>query len=783
MRATTHMGFYERALEERGMPTHVVGGRGYWSQQQVADLRNWLAALANPLDELALYSVLASPLVGVSLDTVALLGLHARGRGRDAWWTLREPDGLMDLLAEADRRRIETFVRRFESERAAAARVSLETLIDRAVTATGYDTHVLSLPAGDRRMANVRKLMRLAREYERDEGRDLRGFIDFVAERDLIQDREGEAPLEAEELDAVRLMTVHRAKGLEFPVVCMADLGKGGREDTGSLRISGDGEIGLRLASMGGGRVDTAELERIREQQKLAGEEEERRIFYVAATRAQEHLILSGATDLERRPEPQPLEEPMRWVWRGLCPDLPAEGAAGLASGSYEGREVKVRWQRCAPDTLDELLPAADRAPARPAPAASNGHEQAPLELGAVPAPRALPVSRLSYSAIAGYERCSYRFYLERALRLPGGSGLEPGRGRRSAAERGVEAALELEQPEGPGPADEPRAADELSALVRGSLVHELLEGLDFRRPRAPSPEEVSALIERSGVQVRAEDVADLIDMVERFARSELRERIARARNVRAELPFSFTVTPPEARGRSILVNGVVDVHAAEEDRTLIVDYKSDPLEGRAAGGAGGRGLRGAAARVRAGRAALGRRARRGGLRAARAPGRAGPGGVRGSGCRAPGARAADPCARGGGRALRTDAVAARGAVRELPRPARFVQLAARAHPGAGSLDGSDPVELAPDAGAVALLDPPAVAELLDHAKAPAARTGLRVDLDLAGLEARPLIGDLDAEHVRAQLDAQPDRLRRRQPGVLDAVRDDLGDHEEAALE
>ena len=63
-RATTHMSFYERALDERGIPTHVVGGRGYWAQQQVADLRHWLAALANPLDELAVYSVLASPLAG-----------------------------------------------------------------------------------------------------------------------------------------------------------------------------------------------------------------------------------------------------------------------------------------------------------------------------------------------------------------------------------------------------------------------------------------------------------------------------------------------------------------------------------------------------------------------------------------------------------------------------------------------------------------------------------------------------------------------------------------------
>ena len=79
LRATTHMAAYERALEERGIPTYVVGGRGYWSQQQVADLRAYLGALANPLDALALYSVLASPLVGVSLDGVALIAAR-RGR-------------------------------------------------------------------------------------------------------------------------------------------------------------------------------------------------------------------------------------------------------------------------------------------------------------------------------------------------------------------------------------------------------------------------------------------------------------------------------------------------------------------------------------------------------------------------------------------------------------------------------------------------------------------------------------------------------------------------------
>jgi ATP-dependent helicase/nuclease subunit A len=556
LRATTHMVHYERALEERGIPTHVVGGRGYWSQQQVADLRHWLSALANPLDELAVYSVLASPLAGLSLDAVALIGLEARRTGRDPWWLISQPDESMDLLPSADRRRAAAFVSLFEEERRTAPQVSLETLIDRAVTKTGYDTHILSLPAGTRRMANVRKLMRMAREFEADEGRDLRGFIDALAERDVLQTREGEAPLEAEALDAVRLMTVHRSKGLEFPVVCVADLGKDGREDDGSLRISDDGSLGLRLASIGGGSVDSAKLERIKAEQKTAGEAEERRIFYVAVTRAQRHLVLSGATDLEQLPDPDELKEPMRWVLQGFCPSAAGAGeSTGIHEDVREGRPVRVRWHRLTPDNAGELLPAPDRAPARAEPEPAGGVRQPELGLAALPAPRALPVSRLSYTGLEDYRRCSYRFYLEKALGLPR--------------------------------VDPPFAADPLPAtgiggLLRGTLVHQLLERLDFKRPLPASEVDVAALGESHGVELSAAEVADLRDMVERFAGSPLRERIARARRVRAELPFAYTLEPPGAGGRSVLVNGVVDVHALEDDGALlVVDYKSNPLEGR----------------------------------------------------------------------------------------------------------------------------------------------------------------------------------------------------------
>jgi ATP-dependent exoDNAse (exonuclease V) beta subunit len=534
---------------------HVVGGRGYFAQQQVSDLRHWLSALANPLDGLAVYSLLGSPLAGLSLDAVALIGLHARRSGRDPWWAVSEPsEELMALLPDADRRRLAGFVERFDAERRVAGQVALETLIDRAVTGTGYDRHLLALPGGIRRMANVRKLMRMAREFEADEGRDLRGFVDALAELDALEAREGEAPLEAEALDAVRMMTIHRAKGLEFPVVCLCDLGKDGRDDEGSLRISEDGTVGLRLAGLGGA-VDSERLERLKAQGKVDAEEEERRIFYVAATRAQEHLILSGATDLERRNEPADLSEPMRWVWRGFCEGLPADGAGGIHEDEFEGRPVRVRWSLLTPATLDELLPGADRTPVAAASDIDPRHEQPALELGLPPAPRALPVSRLSYSGLEAYRRCGYRFYLQRSL------GLAP--------------------VESPLPPEEGVPDSAMTALLRGSIVHGLIERLDFGGPVVPSGEEIAAEVQRYGVEPLPEDLADLRTMVERVTGSQLRDRIAAARRVRAELPFTFTLTPPGAGGRSVLMNGVVDVYAVEEDRTLVVDWKSDVLNGR----------------------------------------------------------------------------------------------------------------------------------------------------------------------------------------------------------
>jgi len=347
----------------------------------------------------------------------------------------------------------------------------------------------------------------------------------------------------------VRIMTIHRAKGLEFPVVCVADLGKAGREDDAALRIGDAGEVGIRLASMEGGSFDGAELSRLRERDRVEAEEEERRVFYVAATRARDHLVLSGATDLEQLPPPEDLAEPMRWLRKTLVPDLATVGSRGESVVPHDGRTVRVRAEVLSPDTLDELLSTVDRDPTVP--------ELAPAELDAldVPALAALPladaqpISGISYTGLQRYAACGYRFYLERALRLP----------RREA----------VTQPEA-------EVLEALPPTVRGSVAHGLLEGIDFAAPIVPARDDIAALIESYGEPVRDADVADVESLVEGFVSSDLPARLAAAERVRAEFAFSFDL---ETRGgHSLLVNGIVDVYARERDRTLIIDYKSDRL-------------------------------------------------------------------------------------------------------------------------------------------------------------------------------------------------------------
>jgi ATP-dependent helicase/nuclease subunit A len=601
MRASTDMRAYERALEQRGLPTYVIGGRGYWAHPQVVDMVAYLRALANPREEEALYGVLASPLVGLSLDGLVILAAGARAAGRDAYRTLAGGKEAIDALREAgleeeDATRLSAFGDWFERERAHAQRGAIEELVDRALTVTGYDLAMLAMPGGRRRLANVRKLMRLGREHEALHGPDLRGFLDALDARERGGEsvREGEAPVEGEALDAIRLMTIHRSKGLEFEIVCVADLGRSPRPPSAILRVDpgrataeGPGlpaspeRIGLRLARAGAaGRESALDYSAIGEEVRAAEEAEERRLFYVAMTRARERLVLSGAAKLEGWMEggTKVGGGPIAWIAPAFVPDLPTVVAEG--GGVVEHGEGRLAVRLLQP-RQDEEPDALATPPSVVASAAPTTVAVSPARVAVSPAPAAVSpalasagpagasVDTLSYSALADYERCGYRFYAERVLGLPVTADGE-GDGERTDALAPVASG---------------------QGRRRGVLAHALLERLDFRRPAVPAVEHARAAALRAGLDPPPgpEELDGLAAVVRRFVASELCARLGRATGVRREQRFAFAL---DERPAAPMMVGALDVVAREPvlpgpggsatERTLVVDYKTDRL-GRSA--------------------------------------------------------------------------------------------------------------------------------------------------------------------------------------------------------
>jgi ATP-dependent helicase/nuclease subunit A len=539
---------YERALEDHGLLTLSVGGRGYWGRQVVRDLCAWLSALANPRDETALYGVLASPLVGLSSDALAHLGRAGRG---NAWRAIESDGELRERLTAGDGERLDAFAMRFAAERALAPRLGLDELLRRVVDATGYDLHVLRLSGGPRRLANVHKLLRLAAAFERDHGRDVRALADFATAELEAEARETDAPVELGDVKAVRLMTIHAAKGLEFGTVCVADLGRKRPGDGDVDLLVDDDEVGLRLVGLDGTSEKALAFERLRAGARERDAREEERIFYVAATRARERLILSGGATLAAWPKEGPTAPPLSWLGPALMDgDLDRLPTAGepvrdvvWSDGAFT---ASLRCALNAPATIgrvlrvDSLAPAGASEPVAPPPPAP-----VPEPEPAAPPPA---VRTLSYSALASWRACGYRFYLTRLLGLPE----EP-------ADAGGAVAVAVAAPAPPAGLD---------LRLRGTLVHALLE------EDGPAGERVAAVAEAHGVRLSEAEAADVVRLTDAFATSPLARRMVRARSVRRE--HGFTV----ALGQTLLT-GIVDVLAHERGGAqLVVDYKTDGVDG-----------------------------------------------------------------------------------------------------------------------------------------------------------------------------------------------------------
>jgi ATP-dependent helicase/nuclease subunit A len=568
LRAFSKLDAHEDSLERAGLRPYVVGGRGYWSQLQVADIGALLATIANPLDDQALFGSLASPACAVTPDTLWLLR-RAAGSGRHVWPALERAAGLaepeleeperLEQIPGSERALLSGFATVLATLRRSAPRLSLASLIDSAIRETGYDLAILMRPSGQARFANLRKLMRLATEFESREGRDLRGFLDFLAARSEA-DADAQAATALEGHDGVRIMTIHAAKGLEFDVVAVPDLSRGLLAGSWAPPLSlgrepGSPRTGMQLRRLGAPSINLYDYVELRDEGRERDAEEELRLFHVAATRARERLLLSGVVKAKAPEEVKPGTSVIERVVLALGVDregdsivtVPAPEPRQGLEASFEPVEIAASLNRPSPERAAELT-------------VRRAAAHLPPELGTGPAPLlerlppTVPNRPLSYTAIAAYEACAYRFYMERVLSL--------------GAAGSIASAAEEPEPGDPGTSR--------GAAARGAAVHSLLEWSQANGWELPGPGLATRHAAAAGLGDG--DPERLLAPVRGWLGSELfRQRVRGAGGaVRGEVPILLGVAGRVLRGS---IDLLVEADGAAP---LVIDYKTDRLNGSA---------------------------------------------------------------------------------------------------------------------------------------------------------------------------------------------------------
>ncbi|MBL8683391.1 MAG: UvrD-helicase domain-containing protein [Myxococcales bacterium] len=373
----------KKALQREGIPYAQLGGPGFWERREVDDLVALLRLVADPADRLALASVLRGPLVGLSDAALA----HVLGRKSTLDDALDPPAAVREALEEDDRARLDES--RPSIKRLARAGGSLppDEVLRIILAERNYAAVLAALPFGAQRAANVDKLVGLAQEASRRGGEDssVAGFVRYVDRMRAAAEHETEVDVSDVSTGAVQLLSIHAAKGLEWPVVFVAQTSR--RRKIHAERVLLDAR--RRVVALPSDYDAPPPFQELRRDAHAAEEDDQRRLLYVALTRARDMAIVSG----------------------------PA------SEGEGEWRTLSMALLRLAPASVRVIKPGLDgpSVGVRAAGAPSATHASA----GEVDAPPAPPPKRRTRSltvhaeALGEFARCPRRYAFRYELGAP----------------------------------------------------------------------------------------------------------------------------------------------------------------------------------------------------------------------------------------------------------------------------------------------------------------------------------------------------------------------------
>ena len=550
-------------LRENGIPAFAESKTGYFNTREVETVLNLLRILDNPYQDIPLAAVLHSAIFDFTNEDLAEISQ----KGKPLMTALLEYREL-----HPDHEKVRRFWEFLSRKREMIQDMPIHQLLEDLLEETGYLSYVTAMPGGDNRRANLQKLIDQAVAYESTSYKGLFHFVNYIDKLGKYSVEMGEAALVGENDDAVTLMSIHKSKGLEFPVVIVAALGKqfNQSDSRGAMLLHSQMGVGLELRDLSRQTTDTTLYKKVvAKANKWDMYGEEMRVLYVAMTRAKEKMILLGTMAKAE-------ETLAKWQ----------ESSGKLSLGIREGASGFLEWIVRATAGKRDVYPITLITPEQVV-----AEEVARRMRGKYTKEMLLhPVASEEMLAEITH-RLSYEYPHKKKVEYKNKYSVSEIKHQRMEE---VFADREAESPEFLEETYEPIVPQFISkkeyggvneGALRGTAMHRFLECYDFGAEKSMEQQLEDMCIRG----LLSEEHRRLLSVhkLERFLATTLAERMAqaaRAEELYKEKPFVMSVTPKELfrdgeeSQDSLLVQGIIDVFFVEEGQIVLLDYKTDKV-------------------------------------------------------------------------------------------------------------------------------------------------------------------------------------------------------------
>lgn len=564
---------FSSVLGEEGIPAYSVSREGYFETYEVSVLLDYLKILDNARQDLPLAAVLTSVFGGLDTRELAEIRIaYPNVPFYEAAAMCAESDAAEDACMEELRGKLRRFYDQVRYFREKVPYTPIHELLEEIIDKTGYGLYIAAMPGGAQRMANVEMLTERAAAFEGTSYKGLFNFVRYIAQLKKYDVDYGEAGIMDEQADTVRIMSIHKSKGLEFPIVFVAGMGKKfNTQDTkGSVLLHPDWGAGVDLIDLKRRTKTPTFLKKmIREETALENLAEEMRILYVALTRAKEKLIMTGAAKITE------------------------DGAVSDISGVFRAEGAKCYLDWVLPCILSDET--------------GKVKQESPVEVSVFRAEDLTPQQEEVQAEVMAEDVLrnwddSQVYEPELRERLDAQIDYvypfeDEGKMKLKFTVSELKKWASLAEEAGEEMYEEPvvvplipeflKEEEILTGAPRGSAYHKLLELLDFTVDY--DVENLIAAVQQLRQEGRLTDeMAECIrpkDIL-RFLGCRSGRRMAdAARNGKLykEQPFVLSVDaseiyPEDCSGEKILVQGIIDVYFEEPDGLVVLDYKTDKV-------------------------------------------------------------------------------------------------------------------------------------------------------------------------------------------------------------